>query len=111
MASRDPTKAAAAAALAASTGVAALASMFLLCVAHDPQSPGRSVLSAATHPRVTIVVAPRVLPDANVTPNMEGVSALPGQHAVMWSLATAVIVIVLTSRGVSLSRIGSLYGP
>lgn len=111
MAPRDSIKAPAAAALAASTGVAALASMFLLCVAHDPQSTGRSFLSAAAHPRVTIVVAPHILPDANVAPSMEGAATLPGQHAVTWSLATAVIVLVLTSRGVSLSRIGSLYGP
>jgi hypothetical protein len=111
MVSRDATRSPAATALAASTGVAALASVLLLYVAHDPQSTGRSFLSSAAHARVTIVVAPQVLPDANVTPSMEGAAAVQGRRAVTWSLATAVIVLVLTSRGVGLSRIGGLYGP
>jgi hypothetical protein len=71
----------------------------------------RKARDGASCPPPRIVVAPQVLPDANVTPSMEGAAAVQGRRAVTWSLATAVIVLVLTSRGVGLSRIGGLYGP
>ena len=95
--------------VALGAGVAALASVLLLC--WSPPASARHALSACVHARVTPSMPAVALPNFGGTLAITGSAVAVASGDVAPSPAVAAVVVPNLNRAVSLSRFGGLYGP